>query len=96
MSAAPEIVNAPPDPRTGNTAPTDQVFPGHRGKPILDVRSGFDTPALVVWKPSSPSEKKPRLNDLWKTDATRVEAVSSKATAKALLGHSDIDVTDTQ
>ncbi len=81
--------------RTAETLPTDHVFLGRRGKPILDVRSGFDAAVLKAWKPSKPGEKKPRFHDLRKTGATRVEAVSSKAVAKAFLGHADADVTDT-
>jgi hypothetical protein len=38
--------------------------------------------------------KRPRFHDLRKTGATRLEAVSSHAVAKAFLGHEDSDVTD--
>jgi integrase len=71
----------------------DHVFLGRRG-PIKDVRGGFDRAVLAVWKPSSRDEDKPRFHDLRKTAATRVEAVSSHAVAKAFLGHSDENVTD--
>jgi integrase len=81
--------------RPSATLPTDHVFLGRRGRPILDVRSGFDAAVRKAWKPSKPGEKKPRFHDLRKTGATRVEAVSSKAVAKAFLGHADADVTDT-
>src|SRR5262249_39101861 len=81
--------------RTAATAAGDPVFIGRRGQPIRDVRSGFDAAVLKAWKPSKPGEKKPRFHDLRKTGATRVEAVSSKAVAKAFLGHADQDVTDT-
>ncbi len=47
-----------------------------------------------VWKPSKPSERRPRFHDLRKTAGTRVESVSSHAVAKLLLGHADADVTD--
>jgi integrase len=70
------------------------VFIGRRGDPILDLRGSFDAAVLEVWKPSRPGEKKPRFHDLRKTGATRVESVSSKAVAKAFLGHADEDVTD--
>lgn len=40
-------------------------------------------------------ERKPRFHDLRKTGATRIEAVSSHAVAKAFLGHADENVTDT-
>jgi hypothetical protein len=63
-------------------------------EPIRDVRGGFDAALLKVWKPSRPGEKKPRFHDLRKTGATRVESISSHAVAKAFLGHSDEDVTD--
>lgn len=73
---------------------TDHVFIGRRGRPIRDVRGGFDSAVLEVWKPAKPDELKPRFHDLRKTGATRVEAVSSHAVAKKFLGHSDVDVTD--
>ncbi len=60
----------------------------------LDIRGSFDAAVLEVWKASRPGEKKPRFHDLRKTGATRVESVSSKAVAKAFLGHADEDVTD--
>jgi integrase len=81
--------------RTAATVATDHVFLGRRGKQILDVRSGFDAAVLKAWQASEPGERKPRFHDLRKTGATRVEAVSSKAVAKAFLGHADVDVTDT-
>ena len=49
---------------------------------------------LEVWKPRL-GEKKPRFHDLRKTGATRIEAISSHAVAKAFLGHADENVTDT-
>jgi Integrase len=75
--------------------PSDHVFLGRRGGPILDVRGGFNAAVLKVWKPSRPGEMRPRFHDLRKTGATRLEAVSSHAVAKAFLGHADGDVTDT-
>ena len=48
-----------------------------------------------MWKPAKPGQRKPRFHDLLKTGATRVEAVSSHAVAKAFLGHADENVTDT-
>jgi integrase len=81
--------------RRANPAVTDHVFLGRRGVPLRDVRGGFDQAVLAVWKPSRPGERKPRFHDLRKTGATRVEAVSSHAVAKAFLGHADENVTDT-
>ena len=81
--------------RPTNPEPGAHVFIGRRGRPIKDVRSGFDSAVLKAWKPSNPDERKPRFHDLRKTGATRVESVSSKAVAKAFLGHADADVTDT-
>jgi integrase len=75
-------------------APADHVFLGKGGRPIRDVRGGFDPAVLAAWKPSRPDERKPRFHDLRKTAATRVEAVSSHAVAKMFLGHSDENVTD--
>jgi integrase len=80
--------------RSAAVRPTDHVFLGRRGKPILDVRSGFDAAVLKACQPAKAGEKKPRFHDLRKTGATRVEAVSSEAVAKAFLGHADADVTD--
>jgi integrase len=74
--------------------PSGPVFIGRRGEPIQDLRGAFDAAVLEVWKPARPGEKKPRFHDLRKTGATRVESVSSKAVAKAFLGHADEDVTD--
>jgi hypothetical protein len=77
--------------------PTDaagQVFIGRRGEPIQDIRGSLDAAVLEVWKAARPGEKKPRFHDLRKTGATRVKSVSSKAVAKAFLGHADEDVTD--
>ncbi len=79
----------PADPAAG-----DHVFIGKGGRPIRDVRGGFDPAVRAVWKASKPQERKPRFHDLRKTAATRVEAVSSHAVAKAFLGHSDENVTD--
>jgi len=79
--------------RPAEPEPTDHVFIGRRGEPIRDVRGGFDAAVRAVWKPK-PDEQKPRFHDLRKVAATRVEAVSSFATAKAFLGHSDENVTD--
>ena len=78
-----------------NSISKDRVFIGRGGKPIKDVRSGFNAAVLKAWKPANKDEKRPRFHDLRKTGATRVEAVSSKAAAKAFLGHADQDVTDT-
>ena len=75
--------------------PDGHVFLGRHGSPIRDLRGGFEKAVVAVWKPSKPGEKKPRFHDLRKTCATRVEAVSSYAVAKALLGHADSSVTDT-
>jgi integrase len=80
--------------RPANVAPTDHVFLGKGGRPIRDVRGGFEKAVLKVWKPARPDQKKPRFHDLRKTSATCVEAASSHAVAKAFLGHSDEDVTD--
>jgi integrase len=80
--------------RPSNPAPGDHVFLGKGGRPIRDVRGGFDPAVRAVWQPSRPDEEKPRFHDLRKTAATRVEAVSSHAVAKAFLGHSDENVTD--
>jgi integrase len=81
--------------RPTNPGAGEHVFLGRRGKPILDVRGGFDAAVLNAWRPTWPGEKKPRFHDLRKTGATRVEAVSSHAVAKAFLGHADENVTDT-
>ena len=81
--------------RRSEAQPDTYVFLGRRDEPIRDVRGGFDSAVLAVWKASKLGEKKPRFHDLRKTCATRVEAVSSYAVAKALLGHSDSSVTDT-
>lgn len=75
-------------------AATDHVFLGKGGRPIREVRGGFDPAVLAAWKPSRPDERKPRFHDLRKTGATCVEAVSSHSVAKAFLGHSDQDGTD--
>jgi integrase len=80
--------------RPSEAAPGDHVFIGKGGRPIRDVRGGFDPAVIAVWKASRPEERKPRFHDLRKTAATRVEAVSSHAVAKAFLGHSDENVTD--
>ncbi|HEV8232738.1 MAG TPA: tyrosine-type recombinase/integrase [Thermoanaerobaculia bacterium] len=80
--------------RPADPAPGDHVFLGKGGRPIRDVRGGFDPSVLAVWKASRPEERKPRFHDLRKTAATRVEAVSSHAVAKVFLGHSDENVTD--
>jgi integrase len=74
--------------------PDDHVFLGRGGRPIRDVRGGFDPAVLAVWKPSRPGEKKPRFHDLRKSAATRIEAVSSGAVARVFLGHADENVTD--
>lgn len=81
--------------RPAEPVPSDHVFLGRRGDPILDVRGGFNAAVLEVWKPTRPNEPRPRFHDLRKTGATRLEAVSSHAVAKAFLGHADGDVTDT-
>jgi integrase len=75
--------------RTVTTLPTDHVFLGRRGQPILDVRSDFDAAVFKAWKPAKAGERKPRFHDLRKTGATRVESVSSKAVTKFFLGHAD-------
>lgn len=80
--------------RPTDQSPGDHVFIGKGGRAIRDVRGGFDPAVRAVWKPSKPEEQKPRFHDLRKTAATRVEAVSSHAVAKAFLGHSDENVTD--
>jgi integrase len=70
------------------------VFLGDAGAPLLTVYTGFVAAVEKVWRPSRPDEQRPRFHDLRKTGATRVEAVSSHAVAKAFLGHADEDVTD--
>jgi len=52
------------------------------------VREAFDRAVLTVWSPSKPGERKPTFHDLRAPCGTRVEAVSSFATVKLLLGHS--------
>jgi integrase len=81
--------------RPAEPSPIDAVFLGRRGAPIKRIDDGFTAALLKVWKPSKPSEERPRFHDLRKTGATRVEAVSSHAVAKKFLGHADTDVTDT-
>jgi integrase len=81
--------------RPVDPASTDRVFLGRTGKPIKSIRTSFDNAVATVWKPARLDEQKPRFHDLRKTGATRVEAVSSHAVARAFLGHSDRDVTDT-
>jgi integrase len=71
------------------------VFLGETGEPVKTVYSGFVAKVEKVWKPEKPGQARPRFHDLRKTAATRVEAVSSHAIAKALLGHAAGDVTDT-
>lgn len=77
--------------RPANAKPEEHIFIGRRGKPIRSVATSFDA---VVREVCSAAKRKPRFHDLRKTGATRVEAVSSHAVAKAFLGHSDEDVTD--
>jgi integrase len=62
--------------------------------PSVRLGTWWNAAVLEVWKPSRPSEKRPRFHDLRKTAGTRIEAVSSHAVAKRLLGHADEDVTD--
>ena len=75
-------------------APEALVFTKPDGTPIDSIRTWWNGAVLKVWKPSKPSEQRPRFHDLRKTCATRVESVSSHAVAKLLLGHADADVTD--
>jgi integrase len=77
-----------------NPAPSDRVFLGRSGKAVRSIRTAFDNAVAKVWTPARPDEQKPRFHDLRKTGATRVEAASSHAVARAFLGHSDRDVTD--
>jgi integrase len=70
------------------------VFTKPDGSRIDSLRTWWIAAVLKVWKPSKPSERRPRFHDLRKTCATRVESVSSHAVAKLLLGHADEDVTD--
>jgi integrase len=80
--------------RPESPAPSDAVFLGRRGGAIRSVREAFDRAVLTVWSPSKPGERKPTFHDLRATCGTRVEAVSSYATVKLLLGHSTVgDVT---
>ena len=44
-------------------AATDHVFLGKGGRPIREVRGGFDPAVLAAWKPSRPDERKPRFHD---------------------------------
>lgn len=71
------------------------VFLGETGGPVKTIQTGFVAKVEKVWKPEKPGQARPRFHDLRKTAATRVEAVSSHAIAKALLGHAAADVTDT-
>ncbi len=80
--------------RPENPAATDRVVLGRTGKPVRSIRTAFDNAVSHVWAPTTPDEPRPRFHDLRKTGATRVESVSSHAVARAFLGHSDRDVTD--
>ena len=80
--------------RPENPNPEAHVFLGETGEPVKTVYSGFVAKVEKVWKPERPGQARPRFHDLRKTAATRVEAVSSHAVAKAFLGHADTDVTD--
>jgi integrase len=70
------------------------VFLGETGEPLKTIYTGFVAAVEKVWKPEKPGQARPRFHDLRKTGATRIEAVSSHAVAKAFLGHEDSDVTD--
>jgi integrase len=76
---------------------TGHVFLNSAGRPLAanTVTAAFSKAVLACWSPARPSERRPRFHDLRKTCATRVEAVSSHAVAKLLLGHVTGDVTDT-
>ncbi len=75
--------------------PKDPVFRNPKGKEIKSIRTWFLGVLEEIWTPETPSEEPPRpAHDFRKTCATRVEAVSSHAVAKFLLGHKDEDVTD--
>jgi len=73
--------------------PQEYVFLGETGEPLKTIYTGFVSAVEKVWKPR-PDERRPRFHDLRKTGATRIEAASSHAVAKAFLGHADEDVTD--
>ena len=75
--------------------PSALVFTKPNGSSVESIRTWWDSAVSEVWKPSKPSERRPRIHDLRKTAGTRVESVSSHAVAKLLLGHADGDVTDT-
>jgi len=81
--------------RPENPEPEAHVFLGETGEPVKTVYSGFVAAVQKIWKPEKPGQARPRFHDLRKTAATRVEAVSSHAIAKALLGHAAESVTDT-
>ncbi len=79
--------------RPAEPGPEAAVFLGETGDPLKTIYTGFVSAVEKVWK-SKLGEQRPRFHDLRKTGATRLEAVSSHAVAKAFLGHEDSDVTD--
>lgn len=80
--------------RPAKPAPEASVFLGETGGPLKTIYTGFVSAVEKAWKPEKPGQRRPRFHDLRKTAATRVEAVSSHAVAKAFLGHKGSDVTD--
>lgn len=74
--------------------PELHVFRKPNGEPLGSIDTWWNSAVAKVWKPSKPSERRPRFHDLRKSGATRVEAVSSHAVAKRFLGRADEDVTD--
>ncbi len=78
--------------RSENPTTTDNIFLNGNGRPLRSIRTSFEN---AVRKVCSNAEPRPRFHDLRKTGATRIETVSSHATAKRFLGHADADEPDT-